>query len=279
MRLRVVVSVLLALAVLAGVGIWIAAKSLSNGLPLPLAIQQCVANADGTATLDTEQMANAATIAAVGIRRGVPDHAVTIALATALQESKLQNLEGGDRDSLGLFQQRPSQDWGTPEQILDPRFSAGQFYTALMKINGWQAMTVAQAAQAVQKSADGSLYARWEDKARVLAEALTAEQPGAVGCTITDSPSRHGAPAATALADAVALDWGTDAPATDGTSLSVTVSDTRTGWQYAHWLVAHAADASIQSVRYGDQVWTTKSTSWSKVTTPPTDRVIAQVFP
>jgi hypothetical protein len=278
-RLRIVVAVLVTLAALAGVGIFVAVRMLSNGLPIQLPIQQCVAKGAGTATLDPQQMANAATIAAVGIRRGVPDHAVTIALATAMQESKLQNLEGGDRDSLGLFQQRPSQDWGTPAQIMDPRYSAMQFYKALMKIKGWENLTVAQAAQAVQKSADGSLYARWEDKARVLASALTGEESGALGCTIVERPAQHGTAAVTALVEDLTGDWGTDTASADGGTVAVTVRDVKTGWQYAHWLVAHAADRGIHRVRYADQVWSTSSTSWTKATTPATDRVIAEVFP
>jgi hypothetical protein len=278
-RLRVVLAVLATLTVLAGLGIYVAVRSLSGGLPIQLPIEQCIATANGTATLDPEQMANAATIAAVGIRRGVPDHAVTIALATALQESKLENLQGGDRDSLGLFQQRPSQDWGTPDQIMDPRYASMQFYKALMKVKGWETMSVAQAAQKVQKSADGSAYARWEDKARILAAALTGEESGAVGCTITDRPSQRGTSAVSALVDGVTLDWGTGTAVADGGVVSVTVSDTRTGWQYAHWLVAHAADQGIQRVRYADEVWTPSSTTWSKTTGPPTTRVIAEVFP
>ena len=84
-----------------------------------------------------EQAVNAATITAVGTGRGLPERAVTIALATALQESSLRNIDHGDRDSLGLFQQRPSQGWGTPEEILDPTYSAGEFYDHLVKVPGY----------------------------------------------------------------------------------------------------------------------------------------------
>src|SRR5262245_60768023 len=101
--------------------------------------QTCVARTGtGVVTLDPAQMANAATIAAVGIRRGMPDRAVVVALATSLQESKLRNLAGGDRDSVGLFQQRPSQGWGSREEIADPRYAAGKFYAALMRVRGWE---------------------------------------------------------------------------------------------------------------------------------------------
>jgi hypothetical protein len=281
-RLRVVLAAFLALAVIAGVGIFLATRSLTNGLPIRIPIQQCItAVGDDTAVLDPQQMANAATIAAVGIRRGVPTRAVTVALATALQESKLQNLHGGDRDSIGLFQQRPSQGWGTADQIGDPRYAAGKFYGALVKVKGWEQMTVEKAAQAVQKSADGTAYARWADKAQILATALTGDAGGAVGCTITDQPAQRGAAAASALAEGVATDWGDVPTVTRGAvvGMALAVDGTRAGWQYAHWLVSHAADQNVQRVRFGEQVWTAKSGSWTKASTDPTgDTVIAEVY-
>src|SRR5680860_1593864 len=85
-----------------------------------------------------EQTANAATITAIALKRGLPARAATIANATAIQESKLRNIKFGDRDSLGLFQQRPSQGWGTEAQILDPVYAANKFYDALIKIDGYQ---------------------------------------------------------------------------------------------------------------------------------------------
>src|SRR6516225_3455108 len=91
--------------------------------------------------LDIDQAANATTIAAVGKQLGLPDHAVTVALAAALQESELHNLPGGDLDSLGLFQQRPSQGWGTAGQIMTPRYAALAFYRHLAVVPGWQVMS------------------------------------------------------------------------------------------------------------------------------------------
>src|SRR5437762_2517033 len=105
-----------------------------------------------TYTLDIDQAANSTTIAAVGKRLGLPDHAVTIALAAALQESRLRNLAYGDRDSRGLFQQRPSQGWGTPAQVMTPRYAAAAFYEALARVPDWQTRSVTGAAQAVQRS-------------------------------------------------------------------------------------------------------------------------------
>ncbi|NYI03446.1 cell wall-associated NlpC family hydrolase [Allostreptomyces psammosilenae] len=83
-------------------------------------------------------------------------------MATALQESSLRNLSYGDRDSLGLFQQRPSQGWGTAEQIQDPVYASTKFYEGLLAVDGWESMTLTQAAQAVQRSDFPDAYAKWE---------------------------------------------------------------------------------------------------------------------
>ncbi len=112
----------------------------------------------------------------------MPNHAVTVALAAALQESKLRNVEHGDRDSIGLFQQRPSQGWGTAEQLTNPRFAASAFYRALSAVEGWETMSVTDAAQKVQVSAAPNAYEKWEAEARVLARILTGEVPNRIEC-------------------------------------------------------------------------------------------------
>jgi hypothetical protein len=119
-----------------------------------------------------EQISNAATIIAVGKTRSIPPRGWAIALGTALQESLLRNVRGGDRDSLGLFQQRVSMGWGTPEQIMDPRYSAGKFYDRLLKVPGWQQMRMTQAAQAVQRSGLPEAYQKWEPLANRLVSEL-----------------------------------------------------------------------------------------------------------
>ncbi|MEU8435076.1 hypothetical protein AB0F18_19545 [Streptomyces sp. NPDC029216] len=125
-----------------------------------------------TYEMSPEQASNAATIAAVGISKGLPDRAVTIALATAMQESGLRNLDHGDRDSLGLFQQRPSQGWGTPEQIMDPVYSAGIFYDRLAEIKGYTRLPLTVAAQRVQLSGFPQAYAKHEPDATVVTAAF-----------------------------------------------------------------------------------------------------------
>jgi hypothetical protein len=278
--------VLIAVLALVGtLGFVALVRSFSGGLKLPKIGPECTVRADGEVTLDSVQMANAATITAVGIRRGLPEQAVVIALATALQESKLENLDSGDRDSVGLFQQRPSQGWGTPEKIQDPRYAAGKFYTALKKVKGWQEMRVTDAAQRVQRSAYPNAYQKWADESAVLAKALTGRATGAVECTVTGSPVLRGAAAAAALLEGLKLDWGkglqeagTTEPSGD---LTLTVADANTGWRYAHWLVSHASETGLERVRFADREWHAPDGKWQRVTGAGgagERRVIAEVF-
>ncbi|HEX5119684.1 MAG TPA: hypothetical protein VFW65_31230 [Pseudonocardiaceae bacterium] len=202
-------------------------------------------------TLSPEQTDNAATIAAVGQRLGMPDHAVTVALATAIQESDLANLSGGDRDSAGLFQQRPSQGWGTYAQVTDPVHASLEFYDHLRALSDWQQLTVTEAAQQVQHSAAPQAYAEWEPEARALAVALTGEATAALTChnlTIT-------APSAS-LTDVAAAEWGTS-------TLSGPHSTAR-GWAISSWLVAHAMRLGIDRVTFAGRTWTAASGSWTQ---------------
>lgn len=142
---------------------------------------------------DRDQLTNAAIIVAVGAGRGIPPRGLVIAVATALQESSLRNLghqgEANDHDSLGLFQQRPSQGWGTPEQIMDPVYASNKFYDKLLTIPGWQLLPLTEAAQAVQVSAYGEAYAKWEPDATALV-AFTVGLYG--GCNGGDGMSNAG---------------------------------------------------------------------------------------
>jgi hypothetical protein len=281
-RTPVVVISLLALVGALGV---VVVHSFSDGISLPNLGPECTVRADGEVTLDYVQMANAATISAVGIRRRLPEQAVVIALATALQESKLENLDDGDRDSVGLFQQRPSQGWGTPEKIKDPRYAADRFYTALKKVKGWQKMRVTDAAQRVQRSAYPNAYEKWADESAVLARALTGRATGAVACTVTGAPVVRGAAAATALMQGLQLDWGKGldrkATAAQTAGLTVKVTNASTGWRYAHWLVSHASETGLERVRFADLEWHAPDGKWEQVTADggvDEGKVIARVF-
>lgn len=209
-----------------------------------------------TFTLSGAQANNAATIAAVGIRLGMPDHAVTIALAAALEESDLYNLPDGDRDSAGLFQQRPSQGWGTRAQILDPVYAATAFYQRLRAQSGCAQLSVADAAQLVQNSAAPFAYAQWETRARADAAALTGEVPAALTCrdlTIT-TPS---------------ADLVTTAAAELGTTILSGAHPQSRGWSISSWLVAHSSRLGIDRVTFDGRTWTMASGMWAQ--TGPAD--------
>ncbi|HEX5117840.1 MAG TPA: C40 family peptidase [Pseudonocardiaceae bacterium] len=141
--------------------------------------------ATGVAGYAGDQMTNAATIVAVGRQMNVPEQGRIVAIAAAMQESGLHNLDHGDRDSLGLFQERPSQGWGTPAQIMNPTYAAMQFYRRLLAVSGWRAMSVNDAAQAVERSGFPDAYATHEQAAREVVGAVQG-----VAC----APSGDGGP-------------------------------------------------------------------------------------
>jgi cell wall-associated NlpC family hydrolase len=136
------------------------------------------------ATLSDEQRTNAATIIGVARGMGAPPRAWLVALATAMQESTLRNIDYGDRDSLGLFQQRPSQGWGSPAQVTDPVYSTTIFIERLLEVPGWDTMPVTVAAQTVQRSAFPNAYAKWENLAAELVQGL-ADVADPIGCRPT----------------------------------------------------------------------------------------------
>jgi hypothetical protein len=129
-----------------------------------------------------DQLANAAIIVAVGKQMNVPEQGQVVALATAMQESTLTNVDHGDRDSRGLFQQRPSQGWGTAGQVMNPTYAATQFYQRLLAVPGWQQMSINDAAQAVQRSGAPTAYAQHEQPARNVLAAVDG-----ASCTTTTS--------------------------------------------------------------------------------------------
>lgn len=223
-------------------------------------------------SLSTEQAANAATIASVATSRKLPARATTIALATALQESKLVNVEYGDRDSLGLFQQRPSQGWGSPSQLLDPHYAAAKFFDALVKVRGWERRTLTEAAQAVQQSGHPTAYQQWEDQATVLSTAFTGSEPALVSCSFPE-PTVVAAPA-----KVLAL-LGKELP---GTSLGANgrIGEVRSAvpWATVGWLVAHADRLGIDAVEHDGRRWT-RADGWRVAQAAAADRVRFEVAP
>ncbi len=258
----------------------------SGPLASLLSPDECTATVDGrTVTLTPEQAINAATIAAVATERGLPARASTIALATAYQESGLRNLGGGDRDSAGLFQQRPSQGWGSHAEVTDPIHASGRFFDQLVRVDGYTRMQVTAAAQAVQRSAFPTAYADHEADARVLASALSGSSAAALTCSVTppgvaaqaEGPS--GLTARTALlrkqiqATFGAQSLGGFAPGGvntghiegsahyEGRALDVFFrphtdpAEVKAGWALAHWLVVNAVRLEVATVIFDDHIW------------------------
>ncbi|SDN54972.1 hypothetical protein SAMN05660199_00252 [Klenkia soli] len=221
----------------------------SQGVP-PVAGRCTVAGSPVTVT--NEQAANAATIAAVARSRGLPARATVIALATAQQESRLRNLSYGDRDSLGLFQQRPSQGWGTPEQVQDPVYATGKFLDGLVEVPGWDAGRLTEVAQAVQRSGFPEAYQQWEEMGTALATALLTDTPAALSCTFTPADAAGPVDArSAAVADVVRREAGSPTVLPDGV-----VSVAAAGWPEATWAVAHAQNLQLTQVRFGEWTWT-----------------------
>lgn len=144
----------------------VACQSGGSAAPAPAA-----AKVDG---FSADQVANATTIVRVGQQMAVPPRGWVIAVATAMQEDSLRNSKvANDHDSLGLFQQRPSQGWGTPEQVTDPVYASRKFYERLLQVPGWQSLPLTEAAQRVQRSAFPDAYAKHEAKASALVDQIT----------------------------------------------------------------------------------------------------------
>src|SRR5664280_549238 len=229
----------------------------------------CRATALGrSVTFSPEQSANAATITALALKRDLPPRAATIANATAIVESKLQNLKFGDLDSLGLFQQRPSQGWGTQAQILDPVHATNAFYDALIKINGYQSMTITQVAQDVQHSGFPQAYADHEEEARILASTLAGHSPGGVGCRLDAVTAST--PAAT-IATQLTTELGVPATVA-GDTVRATGHDAQEAWAAGAWAVTHAEADGISAVTVGNRTWTRargeQAWSWQPATKP-----------
>lgn len=223
----------------------------------------CTTKVNGlSVVLTASQARNASLISAIAVHRGMPAHAATIALAAALQESKLYNLRGGDRDSLGLFQQRPSQGWGTPRQILDPVHATNAFYDALVRVPGYADLPVTEAAQRVQRSGFPSAYAVYESDARALASALTGFSPAAFACHL-DSSSGTPAPAArraAAVRRSLAPAFGTvEVSVAEGSRLQIAADSPPQGWAIASYLVGRAPGLGLRHVGFAGRDWSVGS--------------------
>jgi hypothetical protein len=223
----------------------------------------------GSYDLDLDQAQVASTVVGVVLRRKLPERAAVLTLAAALQESKLRNLPAGqgDRDSVGILQQRPSQGWGTATQIADVRYATGKFLDAVVKVPNWEDDSLATVIQSVQFSADGTAYSKHEQQAQQIADALVGTNPAGVNCTF-GKPSR----VATGVAVAAALT--ADLPVSTPSATGKTISVPGAGWATSAWLVCNANRLGINSVAYSGQRWT-PAHGWTSYSAAGTDRVTA----
>ncbi|WP_425428203.1 hypothetical protein [Brachybacterium timonense] len=261
----------------------------------------CTATGLGTShRYTTDRVSNAALISAIAVDRELPPRAASIALATAYQESQLRNIDYGDRDSLGLFQQRPSQGWGTAEQIMDPVYSTNAFYDALVKVPDYTQADINDVAQKVQRSGHPEAYRDHETEGRLYASALTGQSGPNLVCTLNPV---GGTVSPVTLRDEVArqfprlsengtistslVDVSQAAPqAQSGAGATAvridTSGDETLGWALANWAVARAAEDGVIQVSYQGRYWDRaargkQADSWGQATGGDANHVIVVV--
>jgi len=270
---KVVGGLAVALVILVGFGVgavwWLSDRGITPPVP---GQQRCVASAgDRSVALDLDQAHYASIIVGMSVRRGLPARAASIAMATAYQETGIRNLDYGDRDSVGLFQQRPSQGWGTAKQLMDPHFATGAFYDALVKVEGWETDDINDVAQKVQRSGYPEAYRDHEADARVLASTLTGHS--AAGFSCLDRSGTAGDTAA--LTRSLRKTFGRIESDRSGTSLVIDAGSARRAWAYAHYAVANAQVYGVTAVTVDGRQWQSQDMTlpeWTEGATPGDSR-------
>jgi hypothetical protein len=289
-RPLIVLSVILVIVALIAAGAYAAYQAYGRYVTRLLTVPGCQAGTGANAIgLDFGQAADATDIAGVAARKRLPRKALTVAYATAWQESKLENLPYGDRDSVGIFQQRPSEGWGSKTNLEDPAYAAGAFFGALVKIHNYVQLPVDVAAQDVQRSADGSAYEQYAQSGAALATDVTAT-PHAITCWYDPASQAASEGVSAKLNLNAAVRGFDDAFGRPGKSRAVkSISLARSGrsavispakgdgWTAADWLVANASSYGITQVSYGGYQWTAglNETSWQAASGPARGRIVA----
>ncbi|WP_313817348.1 hypothetical protein [Citricoccus sp.] len=275
-RWRALMVLVICLAVVTA-GAWVASRFIDSSEILVR--EHCTAIV-GTESfrLAPDQAANAALISAVSLDRGLPARAASIGIATGFQESKLRNIDYGDDagpDSRGLFQQRPSQGWGSEEQVMDPVYAANRFYQELEElVPDFEDLDITVAAQRVQRSAFPDAYADHEPEGRAYASALTGHSPAALNCVLK-SPAEPGDADAMSAALQDQLSSAQPQVSDDGRSATIPASGTR-GWALVQWAVANADQFDITSASFGGQGWVRADHGWAPAT--GTDGAVTLTF-
>jgi hypothetical protein len=233
---------------LVAVGLVVGLRAVLNSLDSVPSGESCTA---GSYKIDTQQAVVASQMVGVVLTRQLPERASVLVLMAGLQESKLRNVASGDgdRDSVGVLQQRPSQGWGTVAQLSDVHFATGAFLTALLKVPSWQTLPLADAIQAVQVSADGNAYAKHEPEAQALSDAFTGAKPASMSCVFPK-------PTAVATTAQVAAQVSADLPVTTPTTAGSSVTVPGASWPTATWFVANGDRLGIETVAYANRTWT-----------------------
>ena len=184
----------------------------------------------------------------------MPARAASIALATAYQETGIRNLTYGDRDSVGLFQQRPSQGWGTKRQLTDPNYATGKFYDALVKINNWETGDINDVAQKIQRSGHPEAYNDHEADARVIASALTGQSSAGFSCLDRSGTAGD----VKEMRRSLERTFGDLDDSADGSVITIRARGERRAWAYAHYAVANASMYGVTTVKIGNRSWQTQ---------------------
>lgn len=226
-------------------------------LPTPISSGCLVHGGNFDVPLDPGQASIAATIAGVAAHRSMPERAVTVAYAAALQESDLENLSYGDRDSVGVFQQRPSEGWGTRRQLLNPVYATARFFVALAAVPHYQRLRIYQAAQAVQHSADGTAYSQYAPQGAAMAGGFTGRLPHAVWCWYGGTITGKGRLAAAEAQ--LRRTFGRLAVSHIGDpAVQIRARTPAADWAVAAWLVTNASKFRVKQVTYQGFQWTAK---------------------
>ena len=261
MRKKTAIILVVALVVVGalGFGAWKGYEWLVTRM-IPNACYLQVEGAEEPLRLTNEQARNASIIVAESYNRGLSEQAAVIALATAWQESGLRNLNYGDRDSLGLFQQRPSYDWGTKEQIMDPWYSSGRFYEELVKFDDWESTDVNDIAQKVQRSGHPEAYRKHETNARTLAGAFRGSREGTFTCINRDATGTdHGA------LDKVASTVPGVSLQDNGSELVMTANNAGAAWSATQLALANTSELGVEKVVVGGNEWKQGEQAWKGV--------------
>jgi hypothetical protein len=247
-------AVALVLLIATGVGAfwWLRSRNLTEPVP---GQQRCVATVNNRSTVvDLDQAHFASIITGISVRRDLPPRAASIALATAYQETGIRNLDYGDRDSVGLFQQRPSQGWGTKKQLMDPYYATGKFYDALVKIDNWENADINDVAQKIQFSGYPEAYRDHEADARILASALSGQSAAGFSCL-----DRSGTTGDTkGLRSSLQRTFGDLDDSAEDSVVTIRATGERRAWAYAHFAVANAQLYGVTNVKIGNRSWQTQ---------------------